>query len=385
MGKMKGKAYALILVFFLLVLSIAFVIPRLQSIGYITAYEGAKVRFVGVYDNEFRKAYTNDLRHGASLAVFDTTLRFDRDGAYGGACNIAGEVSSVGIPMGESKWVPPSWVPTDWWSDSLYWKNPRERYSWHIANPDGTYTVYVMEEWITKWYVSISAEYDSGPDVWNLDDEAQNKRYRDLDVWFEFDIEPTWYFEGQEKVYFAIAKIELASIKTSGTPRITPMSAGSILSVFYSPFSYSDRAPSETEFKAFYYNNRSLNPQFFRDKVYAYISLNDFGTRDWWEGLTLKAEGDVVTLGFNVVLFVVGEWKVRDKSLVDDYTGRTSKVGWTGVPPIHEWLAAWWNNVVSGIQRWLSSPLTIFYVLIITIAVIAVAVMIIVVTAGRKT
>ena len=354
------KSNRLALAFFIaiLVLSVLFAhrfgLLSVQP-SYSTAYEGAKACFHGIYDWELGgTVYTNAEHHGASLCRFDTTMQFDRDGATVNAPNLVGEMTSVMVPV-SSGWVPPNWVPSEWWRDAASWRNPVQVYPWKVKNPDGTFTVYRMEEWKLKWFISLSAEYDSGPDPFNLYDEAQNQRYHNLEVWFEFDVQPVWYFEGQQQAYFAIAKIELTNVKTEGNPRFTPMSPGSILTIYLNPFDKTEKAAGEEEFKAFYYQNRTLNPQYFRDKVYAYIVLNDFGTNEWWEWTHLQADGDVITLGFTVTVFVVGEWKVQDVQDIDDYEGRDSKLrswGWTGLSDFVEWLSNGWNSLM----EWLGNP-----------------------------
>ena len=316
---------------------------RLMSTSYVTAYEGAKAVFYGVRDNENQKIYNNAQKWNASLCRFDTQMAFDRDDFYSYSCNIVGEMTSIQIPLGDTKWVPPEWVPQAWWRDSLSWKNPRNVYEWKVVHDDGSVTVYRMEEWVTKWFVTLSAEWDSGPDFFNPADEAENRRYRNLEVWIELDINPVWYFEGQSKVYFAIAKVELSNFKYDGEPRVAPMSVGSVLTVYTEPFGRNS-VPGEEQLKAFYYQNTTLNPLYFRDRVYVYINLLDFGTREWWETsleyVGLKAQGDAVTFGFTVTQFVVGEWKVKDVQSVKDYEGRTSKIAVAGIqlPNFLEWL-----------------------------------------------
>lgn len=348
----------------------------LQVGGYPTAYEGAKAAYYGIQYNGQR--YTNEIKHDASSARFDTQLKFDPDGSDVWQCNLAGEMTSVFIPSAEN--LPPEWVPQEWWRPTLDWKNPRNVYEWKVIDEEGFIHFYRMEEWLTVWYISISAEWDSGPDVLRLDDEAQNRRYRDAEVWFIFDISPAWYFEGAEAAYFAIAKIELMHVDVKGrdmagneydpNPSMSfiPESVGSILYIYTAPFG-GESAPGPEDLKRYYYENASLNPLYFRDKVYAYITLADFGSQDWWEGLALKAKGDVVTLGFKVVQFVVGEWKVRDISELPDEYGRRAKIGvwgWTGL-----------TDLLAAAAAWLSSPfnlagLAVFFWVLAAILVFAV-------------
>lgn len=323
--------------------------------GYTTGYEGAKAQFYGIYDDEYDKRYTNTETHEASLCSFDTTMKFDRDEYDKDSCNIVGEMTSIQIPLDDNNWVPPTWVPREWWSDSLYWKNPRKVYEWQVNNSDNTTTVFRMEEWVTKWYVSLSAEWDSGPDIWDGDDEAQDRRYTNLEIWIELDIQPTWYFEGQEMAYFAIGKIELANFMAEGhhDPRVVPMSPGSILKIYTAPFG-DELAPDQDDFVAFYHQGKKLNPQYFRDKVYVHIDLADFGSDEWQDGFSWRAQGDAVTMGFTVVQFVVGQWTVQDQGDLENYTGRDSKTDRTGfwfdIDP-SAWFAfgAWLWFVIIGV------------------------------------
>lgn len=358
----------------------------LSSTSYTTAYQGAKARFIGVKDLSTNNVYTNTLKHSSSTAWFDSQLNFDIDNAKGGKPNIAGEMTSVFIPKSSGS-LPADWVPSSWWRDAMLWNNPTGTpYEWQIQNADGSTTMYRMEEWTTKWFMSLSAEWDLQGDEyytalgvppdgdWGTP-EQRNQRYSNLQIWFEFDIQPSWYFEGGATPYFAVAKVELSQIKfeakdlarqvtdTSQTVRVTPMSPGSILTLYNDAFG-SSQATGKADFESFYYQGAKLNPQYFRDKVYGYITLNDFGTTEWWEPLVLKAKGDVVTFGFTVTQFVVGEWTVKDIQEIPDEYGRTAKEGESGFVGF------------TGFLEWLGTPagqFWLFFILIIA-AVVLVAV-----------
>jgi hypothetical protein len=316
--------------------------PRLLSTAsYVTGYEGAKPSFYGVKDlQNGGKTFTNDNYGNASLHEFGTTMLFDEDDATTGLPNIAGEMTSIQIPMSNNTWVPPDWVPSDWWRDSLSWKNPTNVYEWKIRMSDGSYKVYRMEEWKLKWFISLSAEWDSTG--WLDDEESNNKFYKNVEIWAKIDLRPVWYFQGQDVAYFAIGKIELANIKTdgmNGDPRITPMSPGSTLEIYLNPFG-SDTAPKSDDFKAYYYQNTTLNPDLFRDYVYVKITLNEFGVHQWWDWFTLKQKGDSAVLGFNVYVFVVGVWTVKDIQDIQDYQGRSSKIQTEGFSIDWSWLTS---------------------------------------------
>jgi len=318
----------------------------LSAVGYPTAYEGAKARFYGVYDVKSGKAYTQADPDGASVARFDINMNFDPDDPMYYMCNLRGEMTSIQIPLGESKWVPPSWVPTSWWTPFLEVKNPVNVYEWEVEK-DGEVIKYRMEEWVTVWYVSVSAEFDSGPSYFVGIEETDNQRYHDWEIWIEFDIQPVWYFKGADQTYFAIAKVELYDIRleakdSSGNivkPRegvsVIPMSPGTPLYLYYEPFGGSEAADEE-QLTSYYYRGVELNPQFFRDKVYAHIDLGDFGTKEWGWAWDRRAKGDVVTMAFKVRQFVVGEWRVKDIQEVEEWEGRPAKVG--GGNPIIIWL-----------------------------------------------
>ena len=372
-----GKWLAATLII-LLILLLGIPLIQLQTTRYITAYEGAKAAFHGVLYNNLK--YTNAEKHGASLCRFDTLLRFDPDEMDRHQCNLIGETTSVFIPRVE---VAPSWVPWEWARPTLEWRNPVNTYEWQIADSAGNIHYYHMEEWATVWYLTISAEYDSGPDFWRLDDEAQNRRYRNTEVWFEFDLQPVWYFEGTQAAYFAIAKIELYNVKTTAKdmagnihqPRtdlsFAPESPGTLLTIYLTPFG-EDLAPNDEQLRRFYYHGTGLNPQYFRDKVYTYIALEDFGTEDWVYAFGMGAKGDVITLMFKVTVFVVGEWVVRDIRDLPESYGRMAKTGKAGFD-IGKAVA----DALAAAGQWLSNPLNQLWVLfiIIVIAIIVITVL----------
>jgi len=299
---------------------------------YSSAYEGARPRFIGAKTGT-GGIYTNTQTHGASACGFSTSMNLDVDGATVWQPNILGEMTSVYLPTVGG--YPPEWVPMDWWTYMDLIKNPVETWTWEVVNSDGTKTKYEMRKYLTKWFVSFEAAFDSGPAI-QTDDEAQNRYYYDYQIWSEFDITPRKYFENQEVAYFAIGKIELSNVKVGGkdqygkavAPRdninFAPESVGSILTIYTEPFG--SKSYAESEVKTYAYKGTRINPDYFRDKVYAHIDLKNFGVREEGNILTgLKATGDVITLGFNVHLFVVGEWKVKDIGKIDeDDYGRTA-------------------------------------------------------------
>jgi len=322
----------------------------LQTVSYTTAYEGAKAQYYGVYDAVTGLQYDSATKHSASMARFDTSLMFDKDEWDKEYCNLEGELTAIQIPLGESNWVPPAWVPQEWWRDAVGWKNPFNSYEWSIK--DGEYTDFFrMEEWKTKWFISIEAGWDS-QDMYGVWDEADGPRYKGIEVWFGIDISPVWYFENQTASYFAIAKIELSNIKLQGYNTaiidVIPESVGSIRTVYLNPFG-AENAPTETELESFYYQKIKLNPEYFRDMVYTHIDLMDFGTTEYGQWPWMSCQGDVVTMGFTVTQFVVGEWKVKDIGDIPEDYERSSKI------TVGAWEGFW-----GGVVAWFTNPWTLF-------------------------
>jgi len=299
--------------------------------GYTTGYEGAKASFYGIEWN-----YKTE--HGTEpFPLKGTTFHFDPDEYNKGAPNLEGEMTSVFLPEGSR---PSSWVDPAWWDTATeYIQNPVQHYEWEISGDGNSINLYAMDEYKLKWYFSISAEWDKYNHFLYIDEEFNDKRYRDTDIWFEFNLSPIWYFEGSDTCHFSIAKIRLSDIAFGGklgedredtdatdTIRVTPMSTGSILPIYYNPFGVAnDRAEKEPSV----FKDKTLNPDLFTDKVYSYFTLADFGTEYWTElgGLIKHWKGDVVTVGFDVHVFVVGEWKVQDIQEIPEDYGRTSKTG----------------------------------------------------------
>ena len=310
--------------------------------GYPSAMEGAKAVFIGVQSAD-GTVYTSTQKHGASVANFDTHLSFDVDDQFRDMPNLEGEMTLVFIPL--AQWIPPDMVgganiETSWWRMTRDWKNPVATYSWEVPQPDGKVKPYKMDEWLTMWFVTISADFDSGPDALNYNDETQNQHYADWKVWVEFDISDTWYFEGAEKTHFAIASVEVSDMNLGGfdqlnrpvTPRtdmsVNPGSVGTPLYLYYAPYGMDAPAKEADDVKTFYARNTMLNPDYFRDNVYAYFTLKNFGTEEKGNILSgVTAKGDVVTYAFVVRQFVVGEWKAQPKSDIPDNYGRNALVG----------------------------------------------------------
>lgn len=299
--------------------------------AYTTGYQGAKARFYGVRDQG--KTYKEGL--------WDTTFKWDSpidQGKYGNPPPIAGEMTSVFVPS-ESVGYQPSWIPSEWLLDATKTKNPVQTYEWEIKDGEET-QFYRMELWKLKWYFSISCEPKDDGDIpytpVNLLEKPRNS-LQDTEVWFSFDLTPMWYFNGTENVYFALASLRLSDIDYGAleggqTPiehdsrlRVTPQSKSSILPIYYAGF-----GGARAEQDVFSFEGKELNPDLFTDRVYSYFTLNDFGVTRWWDwGGFWKA--DVVTVGLDVEVFVIGEWKVKDIQDIPDEYGRTAKTGAEGL------------------------------------------------------
>lgn len=271
------------------------------------------------------------------MATFDTTLKFDSDGWDTGKPNIIGEMTSVFVPASSLSnivwWSGAKAIPQDWLRGLQYIKNPQETYSWNISSK-----TYKMEQWLMRFYLSFSGEWDSAgegsPGLFggvlypqNFGQVVRNY-YTNLEVWLEFDVRPTWYIEGQGTAYFAIGKIQVAEFKkiahdVSGNEvsldtqmSVTPESESSLLYIYHGLFGTS--SPAEKEASSF--DGKLLNPDLFTDRVFAHVDFNNFGVTAWNEFGTVKTKGDVATIGFDVTVFVIGEWDVKDiQNIPTDY------------------------------------------------------------------
>jgi len=163
--------------------------------------------------------------------------------------------------------------------------------------------------------------------------------------------------------------VELSHVKIGGVDHLdrtvearsgidfSPESPGSILTIYTSLESL--ESYEEGDLTTYAYRETKLNPQYFRDKVYVHIDLNDFGVKQKGgiAGIVtgLEAQADVITLGFTVHQFVVGEWIQKDVTNVDpDEYGRASqaKSGWGLLTPL--------IGVFQGIARFFSTPAGMF-------------------------
>ena len=333
--------------------------------GYVSAFEGPKARFYGVSWNPNGVAdrfYSSSRGSGNSMGQFDSILRFDGDAEKSGYPNIIGEESSVFIPK-QSLDPLPSFVPFPWLNSQNYIMNPGPTYNWTIGEK-----TYYMEQWTLRYYVSFSAEGSGGAGLFAGTGEypPQNQyvngenSYQNLKVWVEFDTEPTWYIQGQGTAYFAIAKVQKIDAPiykakdTSGNslnPRssvsVSPESPGVPMWLSYEPFG----GVSQTR-DPFFYQGKELNAAYFTNKTFMSIAFNRFGLYGDWNtpGNILSGvwcRGDVATLGFDVTVFVIGQWNVKDIQDNPDDFGRFVKT----------------DSSTLGILSWLTAPSTLAWLI----------------------
>lgn len=305
--------------------------------SYTTGYQGAHMRFAGV-------DYAGD-RYKEGL--WDTMFTWDPDGPQGTSDpdqnlpDITGEMTACFVPS-ETITYGPDWINIDWLRKDAKITNPQKTYEWELeTGKDNETAFYRMEKWLCKWYFSISVEPAPDEQPSTGYNPLANPRWsaQDVKVWFEIDLTPIWYFEGSTDAYFCVAEMRLSDIAigakigdgTTHEPdprcRVKPMSPQSIFPIYYGIFgSESNRADK----KVLEYKGKKLNPDLFTDKVYTYFVLDDFGVRSWWDWGHYWA-GDTVTVGIDVEVFVIGEWKVQDIQDIPDEYGRDAKTGGKGL------------------------------------------------------
>lgn len=295
----------------------------LGSLGYTSGYEGVKASFAGLD--------WNTKGQSAQESLVGMSFFFDPDDPTHGACNLEGEMTNAFVPEGSN---PVSGlISNDWWNKALGIKNPVNTYSWNLPNPDNPDEIiaYEMQEWNLRMYVSITAKWDGGSGFTNL--EHMNQRYQNTEVWIQLDVSPTWYFKGAPVTYFAIGKVVCSDFNYGklGEPEdtytktakasVAPESKTSYRYLYYQNYG---KAGQLKEFDPHSYQGRILNPSLFTDKVYMKLDLNNFGTEYIQFPLPVK-KGDCATWGFDVHVFVVGEWKVQDIEEIPEDYGRIAQ------------------------------------------------------------
>lgn len=333
----------------------------LSSIGYSFGGAGVRSSFVGLEwhygeDQPYGQAGSGSVNGDSHLFVDlrpDTKFYFDADDPSRYAPNLVGEMTNAFVPE-ETLSNAPSWVPTTWFMDSSNIRNPLQTETWELENPDNPDEIlaYEVEEWILKLYVSITCEWDTKPFDWTLgQSEWLNQRYRDTEVWIELELAQDFFvFEGSPTPYFAISKVkcsDFAKGKLGSEDKFfdwqdvwgnekegeyTPTDLFSVVPDTKSwMYLYYDKWGGEktTDVDPFSYRGRQLNPEIFVDKMFFNVNLANFGTQ--WERLfdqSTLTKGDAVTWAFDVYVYVVGEWKIKDISELPEGYGRTPMVNY---------------------------------------------------------
>jgi len=308
----------------------------LSSIGYTFGGAGVKASFCGI-------DWTTDYGEGQTDLRPDTAFFFDPDEPHKFAPNLVGEMTNAFVPS-ESLRSSPSWVPTDWMKTSSYITNPIRTVTWDLPNPDAVNETiaYEVQEWVLKMYVSMTAEWDAFVFDWTAGQgESYNQRYMDTEVWIELIVnEPSWIFEGQPRTYFALGKIQCSDFaygvlgksedEYTPTPKcsVTPESTSWVYLYHQKYGSGGMKTPRDI----FTYQGQVLNPNIFTDDMFISLKLNNFGTEYWTSWGTVYQKGDAVTWGFDIHVFVVGEWKIKDIADLPDTYGRTPKEEVTAGP-----------------------------------------------------
>jgi hypothetical protein len=359
----------------------------------LSNYEGAKPAFAGVWEKDpsmIPSGYPAQYRAGSTakggLTITPQELFFDIDDALTYKPNVQGAMSTIFIPERTSAWTIPSWpdspIPSEWLTRFFNNYVPSKTYTWtatDAANPLITHE-YTMKEYQAKWFIKFKADANN-PAIMMGVGEGEQKRYSNLQVWFEINLQPSQYFFPEnlsmpDKTYFAVASLTLAENPYRGGHDPAPISvspdgAGSSLGIYNSLFGTSEDNSGQ-QAAQYRYQGALLNPALFREKVYTYVTLSNFGTQSWWDIYGQHWAGDVVMFEVNVNLFVVGDWKVMDIQNPGDQTPQNQSG--SAKNPIQKVLEDAWG----GFVQWASSPLgqlTLYFLLIVTVVIVAIVVL----------
>jgi hypothetical protein len=331
--------------------------------GYLTGYEGPKPYFYGVsYQDEHYTAWSY---HDASYHRFDSYFKFDVDGYSSGKVNIMGEETSIFVPE-KSAHNTREWLPYGWNNDLQYVQNPiGATYQWEVGDK-----IFSMEQWLMRYYVTFNAEWDGNEHLINeilLGEDV----YQDVEVWIRIDLKPIQYFSGMEKCYFAIAEVELAHdvelrVKYDGSDdyssdsirnglSVHPESGSSNVMIYYQPWGQGGSAGKTVyDYKGF-----ELSPDLFCEEVYMHVDLNNFGVLSYKDyGIWEHIKADSATWAFDVIVFVIGEWKVQDIDEPPELYGRFTQ-GYSSL-----------EELLSGLGEFFTSPYGLFFLLIIIAVVL---------------
>lgn len=319
----------------------------LSSIGYSFGGAGVRSSFVGIEWNYGDDTGQVELRP-------DTKFYFDADNPTSKAPNLVGEMTNAFVPE-ETLSNAPSWVPTEWFTTSTHVTNPLQTETWELENPDNPDEIlaYEIEEWMLKLYVSITCEWDAGGVFWDPNQEFNDNRYRDTEIWIELELAQNFFvFEGTPTPYFAISKVKCSNFATGklgnedkffkwdagplgdfGTDKPEEYTPTDLFSVAPESASwmylYYDEWGDQkaTDIDPFSYKGRQLNPEIFVDKMFFSVNLANFGTQyDSFFDLSTLKKGDAVTWAFDVYVYVVGEWALKDISDMPEGYGRDPMV-----------------------------------------------------------
>lgn len=334
--------------------------------GYSSAYQGPSAEFYGV--TYYGYQYTASQTYMSSQHQFDSVLHYDVDGNGMGYPSIHGEMTSIFLPT-ETLSKISAWVPFNWQQSNQYVPNLVNTYSWNISGK-----MYDMEEYNMRYYVTFSGEWSGSENpavtVQGETGETVNV-YQNLQVWLKINLNNTWYIQGGGTAYFAIAEMRLAdaSIKQGRdvnkvtydartTESVSPEDASALVYLYYSPFGTTAPAGSVAE----QYEGKDLNPAYFTKTLYCHLDFNNFGVyaepvNYFWS----TTRGDVATFAFNIRVFVIGEYTVKDIQDNPSQFGRFTPVSNTG------------DNWLSGIIGWLSNPANITILIMIAAVVLVIA------------
>lgn len=334
-----------------------------SSLGYSSAFQGPKVEFYGI-DYNGAHYTTAAAPNSSSLHEFDTVMHFDPDGSSSGKPKIQGEMTTIFLPE-ESLTVVPSWLPMSWLQNNGLVHNPQAVYNWTIGKD-----TYDMEQYSMRYYVSLSSDWAGTEDPANKLDGIITTRatnvLNSVNIWLKFDISPTWYIQGGGTAYFAIAKCQLAedaimkakdnngvqySARTAES--VSPESRYSPVELYYG--AWGGQAASANPQT---YMGQQLNPSYFRNELYAHVDLNNFGVEAGSVNVFGSwTHGDVVTFAFDVTVFIIGDYQVKDIQNNPTQYGRFTPVSNS-------------DTFFSQILGWLLNPVNFSILLIIAVVVL---------------
>lgn len=360
---MKNKAILVVVAIAIIIFG-AFSTTSLSTINYTTAYQGAQPQFYGATFNG-RNYLNGDHVYDGHSIFSGTTMSFCAGYINGHQYpTITGEMTSVFIPTtsntnlipntlgrdadGNPLQIPVSWV-NSWISSATANGDPSRTFDWTNNGKS-----YVMKEYETKWYVTLTAMKDEDifKETWAY---GRDLATGPLQIWFKIDTNTNgWYFKGDglRDTYFSIAKLVVTNAKADGrivnNVQYSPEVGGSAMSVFMNPFGQEASSNIESQIRSS--EGKQLNPTYFRDSVYCVINLDKFGSQNWLSPLW-NSQGDTLALEITVQQFVVGQWIVQDwQDEPVNYIKPSPKQGFD--------IGEWWESIPwttwGGIGLWVA-------------------------------